>query len=151
MHMCWKPVFKIGFSESMALKMVKISSEMMTDGYCQQPISCSCGKTSVSSERMRCPTVWLICTVIVPNQKILSTQFNILLLFLIRNENLNTQLNEKCVRTLPNEWKNQLGYCTLRMLLAYTVLRWMSEKWKSFKNRIFKQKTFLKQCKFIFC
>ena len=29
---CWKPVFKIGFSESMALKMAEISSKMMIDG-----------------------------------------------------------------------------------------------------------------------
>ena len=48
---------------------------------------------------MRYPTVSLICTVIVPKQKkILFTQFRILLTFLIRNENFNTQLNEKmCV------------------------------------------------------
>ena len=34
MHMCLKPVSKTGFFEIMALKLAKIGSEMMTDGYC---------------------------------------------------------------------------------------------------------------------
>ena len=32
MHMCWKPVSKTGFSESMALKMAEIGSKTMIDG-----------------------------------------------------------------------------------------------------------------------
>ena len=60
---------------------------------------------------MHCPTVSLIRMVIIPNQKFLFTQFRILLTFLIRNENFNTQLNEKCVDTLPSGLKNKLGYC----------------------------------------
>ena len=32
MHMCWKPVSKIGFSECMALKIAEIGSETMIDG-----------------------------------------------------------------------------------------------------------------------